>query len=82
MLDFASQCDRLITHSLFNAVCSQFHRNEKYSVIKRDIIKALKTNMYDKAIKNCKTNNKKLKLAKFLLKHKLIWLIKLISKVR
>ena len=80
--DFDSQCDRLITHSLFNAVCSQFYRKEKYSVVVKDIKKALKMPMYDKAIKNCKTTNKKLKLAKFLLKHKLFLLIKLLSKVR
>ncbi len=80
--DFREQSYRLTTHSLFNAVCSQFYRKEKYSVIKKDIITALKTPMYEKAIKCCKTNNNKLKLAKFLLKHKLMFLIKLVSKVR
>ncbi len=80
--DFREQSYRLITHSLFNAVCSQFYRNEKYGTIKADIKKALKMPMYEKAIKNCKTTNKKLKLAKFLLKHKLFLLIKLCSKVR
>ncbi len=80
--DFLEQSYRLITHSLFNAVCSQFYRREKYSVIKSDIKKALKTPMYAEAIKNCKTTNKKLKLAKFLLKHKLFLLIKLVSRVR
>ena len=80
--DFKEQSYRLITHSLFNAVCSQFYRNEKYRDIKSDIKKALKTPTYDEAIKNCKTNNKKLKLAKFLLRHKLFLLLKLCSKVR
>ncbi|MBE7081789.1 MAG: glycosyltransferase family 2 protein [Clostridiales bacterium] len=80
--DFKAQSYRLITHSLFNAVCSQFNRDEKYSVIKGDILKALKLPMYDEAVKNCITTNKKLKLAKFLLKHKLMFLIKIISRVR
>ena len=80
--DFREQSYRLITHSLFNAVCSQFYRSEKYGTIKADIKKALKTPMYEKAIKNCKTTNKKLKTAKFLLKHKLFFAIKIISKVR
>lgn len=80
--DFKEQSYRLITHSLFNAVCSQFYRSEKYKVIKNDIKEALRTPVYAEAIKNCKTTNKKLKLAKFLLKHKLCFLIKLCSKVR
>lgn len=80
--DLKEQSYRLITHSLFNAVCSQFYRKEKFKVIKEDITKALQTPMYIEAINNCKTNNKKLKLARFLLKHKLFLLIKLCSKVR
>ena len=80
--DFREQSYRLITHSLFNAVCSQFYRKERYGTIKADIKQALKTPMYAEAIKKCKTKNKKLKIAKFLLKHKLFLLIKLCSKVR
>ncbi len=80
--DFKEQSYRLITHSFFNAVLSQFNRREKYKVIKKDIKEALKTPIYKNAINNCKSKDKQLRLACFALKHRLLWLIKIYNKIR
>ena len=80
--DFNNQISRLITHSLFNAVCSQFYRQEKYSVIKKELKQVLKKPIYKDAIKNCKTKNKKLWFARFALRYKMFWLMKLYSKIK
>ena len=80
--NFREQVSRLITHSLFNAVTSQFYRNERYGVIKKELKQVLETPLYKQAIANCKTKNRKLKFARFALKHRWFWLIKLYSKIK
>ena len=80
--DFKEQLYRITVHSLFNASRSQFYRNEKSKVIKSELIKALEHPFYAQAINNCKTNNKKLKLARFALKHKSFFLMKLYNKLK
>lgn len=80
--DFQSQIYRMVTHSLFNVVCSQFNRKEKYSVIVKDVKENLKDPYYVNAIKNCKTKSKKLRFACFALKNKAFWLIKIYNKIK
>ena len=82
LYDFQSQIYRMVTHSLFNVVCSQFNRVEKSSVIVKDIKENLKDSYYQKAIKQCKTSSKKLRFARFALKNKAFWLIRLYNKTK
>lgn len=74
---FDDQIARATVHSLFNVAVSQFNRNEKYSIIAKDIKQNIKQSQYAKIISRCSTKNNKLRLAKFALKHKQILLIKL-----
>ncbi len=80
--DFKEQYCRNATHILFNVVASQFNREEKYSVIVKDIKNVLKNPEYVKVIKNCKTKDKKLRFARFALKYRMFWLIKLYNKTK
>ena len=79
---FEPQLYRDTVRVLFNVICSQFNRKEKYSVIVKDIKENLKKDVYQKAIRNCKSKDKKLCFARFALKHRLLWLIKIYNKKR
>ncbi len=79
---FAPQLYRATVRVLFNVVLSQFNREEKIKVIVQDIKENLNNEYYKQAIKNCKTKDKKLQFARFALKHKLFWLIRLYNKVK
>ena len=78
--DFRGQIYRSVVHSLFNVVVSQFNRQEEYGVIVKDIKEHLNDPYYKNAIKNCKPKSGKLRLAKFALKYKIFWLIKLYNR--
>ena len=80
--NFQNQIYCSVVHALFTVVVSQFNRQEKYSVIVKDVKEHLNDDYYKNAIKNCKTNDKKLKFARFALKHKILWLIKLYNKTK
>ena len=75
--DFQEQLYRNIVHNLFNVCVSQFNRNEKYKVIKKDILQHLTDTYYQEAIKKCRYEKCAWKniLAKFVLKRKIICLM-------
>ncbi len=80
--DLREQLYRSTLHALFNAVTTQFYSTEKYGAVKKKLKQVLKEPFYDQVIRNCKTKSKKLKFAKFALKHRCFWLIKLYSKIK
>ena len=82
--DFQDQVYRYETHNLFNTCASQFNRKEKYSLIKKDILKHISDPYYQKAINSCKYSKKayKNRLALFALKHKNIFLMWLYNKLK
>lgn len=75
--DFKAQFYRNVVHILFNVVTSQFNRKEKNSVIVKDIKEKLKNPEYKNAIENCITRDKKLRFARFALKNRLFFIVKL-----
>ncbi len=79
---FEQQLYRDTVRVLFNVVCSQFNRKEKTKIIVKDIKENLQNGYYEQAIKNCKSKDKKLQFARFALKHKLFWLIKIYNKIK
>ncbi len=79
---FAPQLSRETVRVLFNVVCSQFNRKEKTKIIVKDIKDNLNNDYYQQAIKNCKSKDKKLQFARFALKYKLFWLIKIYNKMK
>lgn len=81
--DFQAQLYRSVTHSLFNVITTQYYRKEKASVIKKDILKHLDNPYYKNAVKHCKFKGfNKATFAQFALKHKLLFLVKLYSKIK
>ena len=82
--DFQKQVYRFTIHNLFNVCSSQFNRNEKYEVIKKDIIDHINISYYKKAVKNCEYNIKNWKgmLAKITIKYKLIWMMQMYNKMK
>lgn len=81
--DFKEQIDRIIVHKLFSAVISQFHRKEKYNVIKREILAEMHKSPYKEAIANAKFKKSiKAEFMLFALKYKQIWMIKLYAMIR
>lgn len=81
-LDFKQQVSRMVTKSLFYALESQFNRNEKKSVIVKDIKKTLKNGYYQMVVKNCRFKYLKGKFYSFSLKYKAIWLINIFNSIK
>lgn len=82
--DFQIQVYRNVVHNLFNAVISQFNRDETYKDIKIDIIRTLNGEYYTKAINNCAYRKKYMvgNICKYLMKYNAIWIIALIYKIK
>lgn len=80
--DFREQFYRSVVHMLFNIVTSQFSQKQRHSVIVKEIKEKLKNPDFAIAINNCKTKNKKLRLARFTLKYKLFFIIKLYNRCK
>ena len=78
--DFQDQINRNVTHYLFNVAMSQFNCKNTYFETKASIQSHLMSPYYIKAVKNCKYSGLYLKgnFAKFILKNKLTFLIKII----
>lgn len=81
-MDFQHQLYRSVVHSLFNVAVSQFNRKEKYSVIAKDISKHLDEPFYREAIHHCYYKNIKGKLAVFILKKKLVIIMKIYNRIK
>ena len=73
--DFHDQLYRSIVHALFNVVVSQFNRTESYRNICYDIHVHLQIPMYKEAISKANFSSVKGKLALFLLRYELYFLI-------
>lgn len=81
--NFQEQLYRKIVHELFSVVVSQFYRNEKTSIIKKDIKKQLSFPLYDEAIRKAKfRHSKRAVLMHLALKHKWLFLIKIYSRIK
>lgn len=78
--DFKAQLDRAVTHSLFNVAVSQFRRTDKYGEIAHDIKKHISDDYYVAAVKNSRFKSGAGKLARFALRHKLVFLMKIYCK--
>ena len=84
--DFQEQLYRRVVREVFLVATSQFNRNEKYKIIKQDIIDNISRDVYSVAIKKArfdfKLNNSSLRYNyySFVLKHRCIWLIRLYNK--
>lgn len=74
--DFQKQLYRTVVHSLFNVAVSQFNREEKYSVISKDIKRNITEGLYAEAIAKCSFRNSKGRLVLFALKYKATLLMK------
>ncbi len=80
--DFQDQVYRNVVHNLFNVAVSQFNRAEKYTVIKKDILKNISKEYYENAIRNCRFQNSwKCKLAQMALRTKSIFLLYIFNKI-
>ena len=78
--DLNNQLCRFITHGLFNISKSWLQTDMKYRDIKKEIKKQLSSPSFQPYINNCKfKHNFKESLAAFLVKHKLVFGIKLIA---
>lgn len=82
LFDFRSQLNRALTHMLFNVALSQFNKKEKYSVIREEIRQKLSEPYYNEAIAECKYKSLKAKIMAMVMKHRMIFLMRLINKLR
>lgn len=81
IFDFQNQVYRMTVHNVFNVAVSQFNQDKSYKDVKKEIIKNLKDEYYQKAIKNCKYKLfSKGTLALFALKYKCVGLMWLYNK--
>ena len=79
--DFKAQIDRHIVRTLFIVCCTQFNRSQRYNEIKKDIKEYLNKDYFTQAVKKCVFKGYiKGNLAKFALKHRLIYLMKIYNK--
>lgn len=78
------RCLSSTTSSLFNAVVSQFNRNDSFKKIKSDIKLILDDDFYKECIYNtkCRLLNFKMLIAKYTLKFKMYHTLKLINLLR
>lgn len=82
LFDFREQMYRKTVHELFTVVASQFNRKESYRVITKDIRLHLADPVYRRAIKHCRFEGKFGKIAHILLQYRLLWIVKIINKIR
>lgn len=81
-MDFKQQISRNVTHNLFNVAVSQFYGSKKYVEIKKDIKINLSRAYYIEAISNCRYDKFIGRLSKYLLKHRCVLIMFIISKIR
>lgn len=81
-MDFKQQIARNVTHNLFNVAVSQFYSSRKYGEIKKDIKDNLSRVYYIEAINNCQYDKFIGRLSKYLLKHRCVLIMYIISKIR
>ena len=81
-MDFKQQISRNVTHNLFNVAVSQFYSSRKYVEIKKDIKENLSRAYYNEAINNCQYDKLMGRLSKYLLKHRCVFIMYIISKIR
>jgi len=82
LFDFKEQMYRKTVHELFTVVASQFNRKESYRAIVKDIRLHLDDPVYQRAIQHCRFKGKFGKIAHFLLRYRIMWIIKIINKIR
>ncbi len=77
------QISRRTVHALINVVKTQFYRDKKYRVIKKDIQKELERPIYRNALKNSKFKKGSIiSIYKFFLTHNIYFPLYLLSKIR
>lgn len=81
-MDFEQQISRNVTHNLFNVTVSQFYSSRKYKEIKRDVNFNLSRSYYSYAIDKCQYDKFIGRISKYLLKHRCILMLYVISKIR
>ena len=83
LYDFPAQVDRKIVHELFHVVKSQFYLPKKTKEIKLEIKKNLdETPLYKESIQRARFKSFSGRLLAYALRHRMLFLFKLISKIR
>ena len=81
--DFSDQTDRRLVHDLFNVAVSRFYSGEPYGAVKKEILAHLDGAAAAKAIKSSSfSHSAKAKLMETAMKHRLIFLMYIYSKVK
>ena len=82
-LDFRQQLDRKVAHELFLVVVSQFHRDETYRSLRKEIIRELNAPEYKEALKKARFKGSlKAKCMRFFLRHRMISIVYMYSRCR
>lgn len=79
--NFKQQLYRKTAHELFTVVVSQFNRNDSYRMIIKDIKDNLKNPIYAECVRKARFRSLRGRLAKYALRYRVYWLIKIYSKV-
>lgn len=80
---FNEQIDRRTVHALLNVVKSQFYRQENYFALRKEIIQKLNEKIYKKVLQKCHYDKKSVMACfHFCLKHKILFPVYILSKVR
>lgn len=81
--NFQQQISRRTVHALINVVKTQFYRDEKYSLITKNIQKELDRPIYRNALKNSKfKRGSTISICRFFLMHNIYFPFCLLSKIR
>lgn len=80
---FAGQIDRRTVHALLNVVKSQFYRKESFFALRKEILQKLREPVYWRVLKECHYRKVTgMAFFHFCLKHKILFPVYLLSKVR
>lgn len=80
---FREQIDRRTVHALLNVVKSQFYRKESYFALRREIVQKLNDKIYKSVLQKCHYRKRSaMAFFHFCLKHKMLFPVYLLSKVR
>lgn len=81
--DFQMQVYRNCVHNVFNVAVTRFYQDKSYAQVKREIRENLGRGYYKKALSQTRfAPLSKAWLARFALKHKLYWLLKIFSSLK
>lgn len=80
--DFERQIERRTVRDLYTVAFSQFNKDERYHVIKKQIIENLSSDDYKEILKKCKYKGFKQRLEVYLLKYHILFPIYILHKIQ